>query len=297
MGVGVRGSATPSRVVVVMIFSPLLIRSLCHPAPWRTSHRGASVCKRGSDKACFVCERALAPPRTRALRLHPTLIECCWPRTAMELSSPDLHALIGSSSVSCYRAGPVPYSNASGRRTCTSQQAHSSETRTARAVQPATRRWLSVTRGVVGSGEPPRTVAKSATRSITLWPVPLCATACDHLVRLVCVCTSVCHATRVKVSILPPSRTPTMLTCHSTTPPCPSCAQYNISNPSTGSQKTIDIDSDAAFRPFLEKRISHEVPGDSLGDDFKVRRQCVVCGAYVVTHERASEPVAWPGLV
>ena len=88
-----------------------------------------------------------------------------------------------------------------------------------------------------------------------------------------------------------------MLTCYSTTPPCPSCAQYNISNPSTGSQKTIDIDSDAAFRPFLEKRISHEVPGDSLGDDFKVRRQCGVCGACVVTRERSSEPVAWPGLV
>ena len=93
----------------------------------------------------------------------------------------------------------------------------------------------------------------------------------------------------------PPSRTPTMLTCYSTTPPCPSCAQYNISNPSTGSQKTIDIDSDAAFRPFLEKRISHEVPGDSLGDDFKVRRQCVVC--VVRVWSRASDRAnLWPGL-
>ena len=62
--------------------------------------------------------------------------------------------------------------------------------------------------------------------------------------------------------------------------------QYNISYPATGSQKTIDIDSDAAFRPFLDKRISHEVPGDSLGDDFKVRHRVFLCmGVWVCVGE------------
>merc|ERR1719203_88568 len=45
--------------------------------------------------------------------------------------------------------------------------------------------------------------------------------------------------------------------------------KLNISYPGNGTQKTIDIDNELALRPFYEKRISHEVPGDSLGDEFK----------------------------
>lgn len=45
--------------------------------------------------------------------------------------------------------------------------------------------------------------------------------------------------------------------------------KLNISYPSNGSQKTLEFDADAVVRPFLDKRISQEVPGDSLGDDWK----------------------------
>merc|ERR1719272_476949 len=45
--------------------------------------------------------------------------------------------------------------------------------------------------------------------------------------------------------------------------------KLNISYPGNGTQKTIDIENELALRPFYEKRISHEVPGDSLGDEFK----------------------------
>eukprot|EP00041_Stephanoeca_diplocostata_P041895 m.9380 g.9380 ORF g.9380 m.9380 type:complete len:245 (-) comp6896_c1_seq1:781-1515(-) len=45
--------------------------------------------------------------------------------------------------------------------------------------------------------------------------------------------------------------------------------KLNISYPSHGTQKTIEIDNELKMRPFYEKRISHEVPGDSLGDEFK----------------------------
>jgi len=45
--------------------------------------------------------------------------------------------------------------------------------------------------------------------------------------------------------------------------------KLNISYPSTGAQKLIDIDDDRKLRAFFDKRISHEVEGDHLGDDFK----------------------------
>jgi small subunit ribosomal protein S6e len=45
--------------------------------------------------------------------------------------------------------------------------------------------------------------------------------------------------------------------------------KLNISFPSNGTQKTIDIENEHAVRPFYEKRISQEVPGDSLGDEWK----------------------------
>ncbi|EDQ89026.1 uncharacterized protein MONBRDRAFT_37247 [Monosiga brevicollis MX1] len=45
--------------------------------------------------------------------------------------------------------------------------------------------------------------------------------------------------------------------------------KLNISYPPNGTQKTYDFENEAAVRPFYEKRISAEVPADSLGDDWK----------------------------
>ncbi|CAG8779485.1 17308_t:CDS:2, partial [Acaulospora morrowiae] len=43
----------------------------------------------------------------------------------------------------------------------------------------------------------------------------------------------------------------------------------NIANPATGCQKLIDFDDERKLRVFYDKRISMDVPGDSLGDEFK----------------------------
>jgi len=45
--------------------------------------------------------------------------------------------------------------------------------------------------------------------------------------------------------------------------------KLNIANPATGEQKTIDIDDERRYRVFYDKRISQEVPADSIGDEFK----------------------------
>ncbi|EMD32207.1 hypothetical protein CERSUDRAFT_99604 [Gelatoporia subvermispora B] len=45
--------------------------------------------------------------------------------------------------------------------------------------------------------------------------------------------------------------------------------KLNIANPATGEQKTIDYDDEKKYRVFYEKKISQEVPGDSLGDEWK----------------------------
>jgi len=45
--------------------------------------------------------------------------------------------------------------------------------------------------------------------------------------------------------------------------------KLNISYPTTGAQKVIDIDDDNKLRAFYDKRISHEVSGEHLGDAFK----------------------------
>jgi hypothetical protein len=45
--------------------------------------------------------------------------------------------------------------------------------------------------------------------------------------------------------------------------------QLNIAYPPNGTQKTYNFEDENCVRPFYDKRISAEVPGDSLGDDWK----------------------------
>lgn len=45
--------------------------------------------------------------------------------------------------------------------------------------------------------------------------------------------------------------------------------KFNMSNPATGQQKMIDLDDERRYRVFYDKKMAQEVPGDSLGDEFK----------------------------
>merc|ERR1719324_1599954 len=45
--------------------------------------------------------------------------------------------------------------------------------------------------------------------------------------------------------------------------------KFNISYPATGCQKLYEVDDEKKFRMFYDKRMSQEVEGDELGDEFK----------------------------
>jgi len=45
--------------------------------------------------------------------------------------------------------------------------------------------------------------------------------------------------------------------------------KLNISYPANGTQKMIEIEDERRLRVFMERRMGHEVPGDSVGDEFK----------------------------
>lgn len=45
--------------------------------------------------------------------------------------------------------------------------------------------------------------------------------------------------------------------------------KLNIANPGAGLQKMVEIDDEKMLLPFFERRVGAEVPGDSLGEEFK----------------------------
>ncbi|KAK0241035.1 40s ribosomal protein s6-b [Armillaria nabsnona] len=45
--------------------------------------------------------------------------------------------------------------------------------------------------------------------------------------------------------------------------------KVNIASPATGAQKLIDIDNDRRVHDFMNKKISQEVAGDNVSDEFK----------------------------
>jgi small subunit ribosomal protein S6e len=47
--------------------------------------------------------------------------------------------------------------------------------------------------------------------------------------------------------------------------------KLNIAYPSTGAQKTFEVEDDKKLRIFFEKRMAQEVEADTLGDEWKVQ--------------------------
>jgi len=45
--------------------------------------------------------------------------------------------------------------------------------------------------------------------------------------------------------------------------------KLNIANPATGAQKLLDLDDEKRYRVFYDKKMSQEVPADSVGDEWK----------------------------
>jgi len=45
--------------------------------------------------------------------------------------------------------------------------------------------------------------------------------------------------------------------------------KLNISHPANGTQKLFDIEDERLLRVFMDRRMGHEVPGDSVGDEWK----------------------------
>jgi len=45
--------------------------------------------------------------------------------------------------------------------------------------------------------------------------------------------------------------------------------KLNVANPATGQQKLFNIEDERRYRIFYEKRMAQEVPGDTIGDEFK----------------------------
>jgi len=45
--------------------------------------------------------------------------------------------------------------------------------------------------------------------------------------------------------------------------------KFNISNPTTGAQKVLEVEDERKLRNFYDRRIAAEIEGDNLGDEFK----------------------------
>ena len=61
--------------------------------------------------------------------------------------------------------------------------------------------------------------------------------------------------------------------------------KLNIAYPATGCQKLIEIEDDRKLRVFFDKKMAQEVPGDSLGDEWKVRAMLLLMLLFCVSNQ------------